>query len=422
MNSMTQQNSNIPQGYKYSPLGIVPEEWEVKKVGDLCTFLSTNTLSRDQLNDENGEMQNIHYGDVLIKFDSILDLSKEQLPFIINTDILKVKDPVLDGDIIMADTAEDEAVGKACEVVNVGERKVYSGLHTYLIRPTNNQFASRYLGYFMNSNVYHDKLLPFIQGIKVSSISKPVVGNSFLAIPPLPDQQKIASILTLWDSAIEKQSQLIEKLELRKKGLMQQLLTGKKRLKGFEGEWKEVKLGELFTERNELHCDDLSLLSIGQNGVYPQSESDKRDISNSDKSKYKRICPNDIGYNTMRMWQGRSALSSLEGIVSPAYTIVIPQNGVNPLFISVLIKQSRTVYDFWTHSQGLVSDTLNCKYPDFSQVKVLIPSLPEQTAIATILTTADQEIETEKNKLEHLRRQKKGLMQVLLTGKKRVKI
>ena len=176
------------------------------------------------------------------------------------------------------------------------------------------------------------------------------------------------------------------------------------------------------TERNETNRGDLPLLSItGDKGVIYQSESDKRDISNEDKSKYKRICPNDIGYNTMRMWQGRSALSELEGIVSPAYTIVIPKDNVDVRFMAMLIQQPRVVYGFWTHSQGLVSDTLNCKYPDFCQVKVTIPSKEEQAVIADCFVEIDKEIEIQKQKLSDLQEQKKGLMQVLLTGKRRIK-
>lgn len=202
---------------------------------------------------------------------------------------------------------------------------------------------------------------------------------------------------------------------------MQQLLTGKKRLKGFEGEWREVHLGEMFTERNETKCFDLPLLSIGQNGVYPQDESVKKDTSNEDKSKYKRICPGDIGYNTMRMWQGRSALSELEGIVSPAYTVVTPKKNADSVFFSYLFKMPRMTNLFWRNSQGLVDDTLNCKFKDFSIVKVMLPQTKEeQTAIAKVLQAADKEISLLKAKANRLREQKKGLMQVLLTGKKRI--
>lgn len=203
---------------------------------------------------------------------------------------------------------------------------------------------------------------------------------------------------------------------------MQNLLTGKLRLKGFNGEWKEYHLGNMFTERNETKNSELPLLSIGQNGVYPQDESTKKDTSTEDKSKYKRICKGDIGYNTMRMWQGRSALSDLEGIVSPAYTILKPKKNANSVYFSYLFKTPKLINLFWRNSQGLVDDTLNCKYKDFSIVKATIPEKEEQTAIAQVLQAADKEIVLLKAKTDKLREQKKGMMQVLLTGKKRLKV
>ena len=174
----------------------------------------------------------------------------------------------------------------------------------------------------------------------------------------------------------------------------------------FTDEWKEVKLGEVTCERNETNTPTLPLLSITANkGVIPQTDSEKKDVSNADKSKYKRICSGDIGYNTMRMWQGRSALSFIEGIVSPAYTIVTPLKGVSPLFLSYLIKRPRLIYEFWTHSQGLVEDTLNCKYKDFAQITITIPFLPEQRKIAALLSLIDERIEVQNaisNDLESL--------------------
>lgn len=244
----------------------------------------------------------------------------------------------------------------------------------------------------------------------------------YLPLPPLPEQRRIAALLSTWDEAITKTQQLIEQLEARNKGLMQQLLTGKKRLKGFSEEWKEYRLDNFFKERNETKNIELPLLSIGQNGVYPQSDSEKKDISNIDKSKYKKICSGDIGYNTMRMWQGRSALSHMEGIVSPAYTIAIPKKNVNPLFFSYLFKTPKLMNLFWRNSQGLVDDTLNCKFKDFIIVKIPLPEREEQTAIASILKKATEEMKLYEQKLAALKEQKKGLMQILLTGKKRLKL
>lgn len=274
---------------------------------------------------------------------------------------------------------------------------------------------------FLYIRILHERLYRIADTSSIPQINNKHIIPYKIAVPPLAEQRKIAEVLGVWDEAIEKQARLIEKLALRKRGLMQRLLSAKLRLPGFSGPWKTHKLQELFTERNETNRTDLPLLSItGDRGVILQTESEKRDTSNDDKSKYKRIAKGDIGYNTMRMWQGRSALSGLEGIVSPAYTIVVPNTDVDGYYMSVLFKQPRLIYDFWTHSQGLVGDTLNCKYRDFGQVHICCPPLAEQKAITEVLTAADREIELAKEKLERLRRQKRGLMQQLLTGKKRI--
>ena len=182
----------------------------------------------------------------------------------------------------------------------------------------------------------------------------------------------------------------------------------------FTDEWKEVRLGEVTCERNETNTPTLPLLSITANkGVIPQTDSEKKDVSNADKSKYKRICSGDIGYNTMRMWQGRSALSFIEGIVSPAYTIVTPLKGVSPLFLSYLIKRPRLIYEFWTHSQGLVEDTLNCKYKDFAQITITIPSLPEQRKIAALFSLIDERIEVQNAIIKEQEAQKAALLRRL---------
>ena len=247
-------------------------------------------------------------------------------------------------------------------------------------------------------------------------------------VPPLPEQRKIAKILSTWDKAISTTERLIDNSKQQKKALMQQLLTGKKRLlddsgKPFEGEWEEFQLGQLFKERVETGFNDLPLISItSTGGVISRDDVGRKDTSNKDKSKYRRICPNDIGYNTMRMWQGVSGLSDLEGIVSPAYTILIPQNGVSPKFASYLFKLPKLIHIFERNSQGLVSDTWNLKYPHFAKIRWHFPDYQEQEKIASVLINADKEIELLDQQLADLKQEKKALMQQLLTGKRRVKI
>lgn len=402
-------------------------EWSEYVFGELFIYLPNNTLSRAELTDKRGDVQNIHYGDILIKFPNVLDAQKELLPSI--SDVEQIRNietsRLRDGDVVIADTAEDETVGKCTELVNVGDSLIVSGLHTIPCRP-NITFTKGYLGHYMNSNAFHHRLRPLMQGAKVTSISKTGLKNVTLTFPhSIAEQQKIAQCLSSLDELIAATKEKVELLKEQKRGLKQKLFPAKGktlpelRFPEFknEGEWEEVYLGDVFTERNESNCTSLPLLSIGQDGVYPQSESNKRDISNKDKSKYKRICPNDIGYNTMRMWQGRSALSQIEGIVSPAYTIITPKKGLDPFFLSILLKLPYMVRDFHSHSQGLVNDTLNCKFNDFAKVKAKIPTLMEQQKIATILSSLDDEIEQYSEKVKALELHKKGLMQKLFPKK-----
>lgn len=324
-----------------------------------------------------------------------------------------------DGDIVFARTGA--TVGKTYLYNREDGDLVFAG---FLIRfsPNAQKIVPYYLKAYTNTSTYWKWVKITSQRSGQPGINATEYCSLQIPVPPLAEQRKIAEVLGVWDEAIEKQARLIEKLALRKRALMQRLLSAKLRLPGFSEPWKIHKLQELFTERNETNRTDLPLLSItGDRGVILQTESEKRDTSNDDKSKYKRIAKGDIGYNTMRMWQGRSALSGLEGIVSPAYTIVVPNTDVDGYYMSVLFKQPRLIYDFWTHSQGLVGDTLNCKYRDFGQVHICCPPLAEQKAITEVLTAADREIELAKEKLERLRRQKRGLMQQLLTGKRRIK-
>lgn len=395
--------NNIPQGYKATALGIIPQEWEI------------------------------------FDFDEIVEKSKERyIPnpgthlYCIELEHLSQGEGTLIG---YTDSAEQKSTKNRFQNGDVLFGKLRPYLQKYWLATFDGVCSTEIWVFHAKPNICLKEYLlriissyNFIQKANVSSGSKmpraewDYVSKIPVLVPPLAEQRKIAEVLGVWDEAIEKQARLIEKLALRKRALMQRLLSAKLRLPGFSEPWKIHKLQELFTERNETNRTDLPLLSItGDRGVILQNESEKRDTSNDDKSKYKRIAKGDIGYNTMRMWQGRSALSGLEGIVSPAYTIVVPNTDVDGYYMSVLFKQPRLIYDFWTHSQGLVGDTLNCKYRDFGQVHICCPPLAEQKAITKVLTAADREIELAKEKLERLRRQKRGLMQQLLTGKKRVK-
>ena len=165
--------------------------WEQRKFMDCFDYLQNNSLSRADLSDEYGEVLNVHYGDILVKFGEVIDLTRESLPTIADDSILiKYTNSILqDGDVVIADAAEDETVGKCSEIKGCEGKKVLAGLHTIPVRPRV-KYANGFLGYFMNSAAYHNQLLPLMQGTKVSSISKTAIQDTVLNIPYVIEEQK----------------------------------------------------------------------------------------------------------------------------------------------------------------------------------------------------------------------------------------
>ena len=223
-------------------------KWEEKMFWDVFANLTNNTLSRECLNAESGQARNIHYGDVLVKYGAVVDVQRDGAPFV-NPDVeCKRWDCLKDGDVVIADTAEDETVGKAVEISNAGSDIVYSGLHTIACRPKE-EFAPGYLGNYINSMSYHDQLRPYMQGIKVTSVSKTNIGLTHLLVPTLPEQRKIADFLSAVDAVIAAQQAEVDAWEQRKKGVMQKLFSQEVRFKADDGsdfpDWEEKTLGEL---------------------------------------------------------------------------------------------------------------------------------------------------------------------------------
>jgi len=201
-------------------------EWKRLPFTEVFSFLPTNTLSRDCMSETVGTVLNIHYGDVLVKYPEILDADKIGIPFIKHGFEPSNISYVRNGDVIIADTAEDLSVGKAVEVQNVSQRLIASGLHTMFCRPNHDLFAAGWLGYYINSSVFHDQLLPLISGVKVSSISKKEIIKTTISVPTIEEQRAIANILSVADVEIMLLNQDIEQEKQKKKALMQLLLTG----------------------------------------------------------------------------------------------------------------------------------------------------------------------------------------------------
>ena len=397
----------VPEGYKRTKVGICPEDWVENVLGDIYT-------ERKEPGKEGLPllMVSIHSGV------SDGEVGEKDLPkrFKRIEDKSQYKRAVVGDLVFNMMRAWQGAIGSVRTEGMVSP--------AYVVAKPNDMVDPLFMDYYMKTN----RMVHTIhrQSYGVTDFRLRLYWESFAPIPcvlpPAREQKKIAEILTTQDKVIELKGKLLAEKQQQKKYLMQQLLTGRKRLPGFVGKWKEDNLGALFTERVETNCEHMELLAItGTQGVIPRSLLDLKDNSSEDKSKYLHICFGDIGYNTMRMWQGVSAYSNYEGIVSPAYTILKPKDEICAKYFSYLFKLPEIVFLFYRFSQGLVDDTRNLKYENFSKIKVKFPNdESEQEAISKVFEAVDKEIKLLQQNLVQEKQKKKALMQLLLTGIVRV--
>lgn len=277
------------------------------------------------------------------------------------------------------------------------------------LKNINKEFLYYYL------NILEPKFISLSQTGSQANLNSDLVRNAEIGVPSIQEQEKIVNFI----SAVDKKHNILNKnLETQlsfKRYLMQQIFTQKLRF-NFNDAWKTVKIKDIFDERSEKGFLDLELLSVTLNdGVIKRSEIESKDNSNENKSNYKHVLPGDIVYNSMRMWQGASGVSPYEGIVSPAYTILIPKN-VYSKYFGYYFKTNEMVYQFKKYSQGLTSDTWNLKYPLISEIKIKIPSIEEQKEITNVFEIMDEKIKILQNNIDELTTFKKGLLQQMFVS------
>jgi type I restriction enzyme, S subunit len=254
------------------------DDWEQRKLGDILVSLQNNTLSRADLSNKDGVAKNVHYGDILIKFGEVLDVSKESLPMISDEGVLtKYKSSYLqNGDVIVADTSEDSTVGKCSEIAGLNGEIVVSGLHTIPYRPVE-QFASGYLGYYLNSSAYHSQLIPLMQGIKVTSISKSAVHDTDIIYPKAKEEQsKIGKYFQSLDHLITLHQRKYDKLVVIKKSMLEKMFPKdgqtkpEIRFSGFTDDWEQRKFADYYKMSSGYafkmtdYCDDGAGLINGE--------------------------------------------------------------------------------------------------------------------------------------------------------------
>ena len=254
------------------------------------------------------------------------------------------------------------------------------------------------------------------------------VEEILIPLPPLAEQQKIASILRGCDAVIDKTHALINALQKRHKALMQQLLTGKKRVLGFEkGMWKKSKIKDIATEINikNQENEDITVLSCTKHyGLVPSLEYFGRQVFSSDISTYKVVPQNVFAYATNHIEEGSIGYQAdfKKGLVSPMYTVFkTDQVQIDNFFLFRLLKSNNYIQEYQKRMEGSIDRRGGLRWDAFSDIKINLPSLAEQQKIAEILRGSEKEIQLYEKQLAALKQQKRGLMQVLLTGRVRVK-
>ncbi|HEL1588613.1 TPA: restriction endonuclease subunit S [Streptococcus suis] len=424
---MTKEKSTVPRlrfpGFT--------DAWKQRKLGEVADFsIKTNSLSRDKLSSYFYEVQNIHYGDILTKYDAILDVCNKELPSIIGSTISDFADDLLiEGDIVFADAAEDSTVGKAIEVRNFKGKNVVSGLHTIVARPKVS-YAPYYLGYLINSTAYHNQILPLMQGTKVSSISKANLKSTTIVFPTLPEQEAIGSFFSDLDQLITLHQRKLDDVKELKKALLQKMFPKgngndfpELRFPEFKDAWKQRKLREVatFVKGNGYSKKDLVIEGspiilygrlytkyetvISEVDTFVSVEDNKNSVVYSEGGE---VLVPASGESSLDI--ARASVVAKKGIILGGdINIIRLHSEIFPVFLALTISNGKQQKGLSKRAQG--KSVVHLHNSDLKKVDLDFPTLPEQEAIGSFFSDLDQLITLHQRQLDHLKLLKKALLQ-----------
>ena len=407
------------------------DTWEQRGFSSVFEILQNNTLSRADLCDESGLAQNIHYGDVLIKYGEVLDVGNEPLAYI-NSDkiVTAMKNSYLqNGDVIIADTAEDATVGKCSEIANLGDKTVLSGLHTIPVRPKE-EYASGYLGYYLNSNSYHDTLIPLMQGTKVTSISKSALQGTSISYPKsLDEQAEISAYFQNLDNLITLHQRKCDKLIQFKAAMLKKMFPQngadkpELRFKGFTDAWEQRKFSELTEIRSasRVHKEEWQ-----SSGVPFYRSSDVMAALNGTE--------NEKAFISEELYEKLSAVSGklekgdilVTGGGSVGKPYIVPNN--EPLYTKdadlLWVKNNEKLVPYFIYTfffSPAFSDYLNSvshvgtiahyTITQLEETPITLPCVSEQQKIGDYFRNIDSLITLHQHELEKLQSIKKALLE-----------
>lgn len=410
----------ITAEFKSSTIGYIPIHWEVIELGELFEFKNGINAGKES------------YGKGL-KFINVMEvinndwLTVDKIPgFVSISDHQKKVYLVKDGDVLFNRTSETpDEVGLT--TVFCGSDEVVFGGFVIRGRPLNSRINNGFKKYCFRSKLLRYQIIKNGQGVIRSNIGQADLRKIKILLPPLPEQSAIATLIATWDIVIKDTADLTTQKQYRKKWLMQQLLTGKKRLTGFNGEWKFIKFKDIYAQiKEKANNNKFLVLSVTKNGIVSQADYFNKEIASADTSPYLVMKKGDMVISGLNFWMGSiDVLTEFEnGMVSPAYKVFeIINDKISPEFMKFFIR-SKIVLQALIGSSVIGASIVrrNLDRETLDEWSFSVPSQREQIAIAQVLRTADKEISLLKAKLDKLKEQKNGLIQVLLTGKKRLNV
>ena len=397
-------STEIPDGYKDSPLGIIPEDWEVRRLGECFDISAGRDLEKPFFSEIRTELF-----------------------------VYPVYSNSLDNKGLYGFTSKPRCKANSITITGRGylghaeyRFSDFDAIVRLLVLHPKIEIVCGLIADYINFKK------PFVyESTGVPQLTVPQVKRSCLLIPPYEEQIRLYQVLKLWDAAIEKQEELIDKLTLRKRGLMQQLLTGKKRLPGFSGKWEQVKLGDIaerVTQKNDENNQNVVTISA-QHGFISQTEFFNKSIASDTLDGYFLVNRDEFCYN--KSYSNGYPMGVIKRLKSFDKAVV------TTLYICFRLRNHNMAdIDFFeqycesgilnrelvkiANEGGRAHGLLNVTPTDFFNMHMMLPEIDEQRAIAQVLVNADNEIEQTKAKLASLQSQKRGLMQQLLIGKKRI--
>ncbi|MCQ9242988.1 restriction endonuclease subunit S [Streptococcus suis] len=386
------------------------DAWKQRKLGEVATFAKGNGYSKKDLVIKGSPI--ILYGRLYTKYETVIS----EVDTFVSVEDNKNSVVYSEGGEVLVPASGESSLDIARASV-VAKKGIILGGDINIIR-LHSEIFPVFLALTISNGKQQKGLSKRAQGKSVVHLHNSDLKKVDLDFPTLPEQEAIGNFFSDLDQLITLHQRKLDDVKELKKALLQKMFPKgngndfpELRFPEFTDAWKQRKLGECFLERVERSAEGELLSVTISDGVRRFSDLDRKDNSSEDKANYKVLRQGDIVYNSMRMWQGASGYSRYDGIVSPAYTVLIPTEISHALFFSYLFKKSSLLQLFQVNSQGLTSDTWNLKYKPFSHIVVPSPILPEQEAIGSFFSDLDQLITLHQRQLDHLKLLKKALLQ-----------